>query len=96
MAAGSADCATIRVLLDAGAHINAVDFHKRNALFFAAELGKADNARLLIERGIDLTARNRRGNSALHVARKKARSILGKYHDYSEVISVFVAAGVPE
>lgn len=44
---------TVKLLLDAGANVNASDFSKRTALYYAQTLGYNDISALLISRGAD-------------------------------------------
>lgn len=63
----------LRYLLDNGADVHARDFKLRNPLLYLLRFG-TDNERakatllLLLERGININARDRRGRTALHYA----------------------------
>jgi len=46
-----------RILIDAGANVNARDSHGETALMRAAQMGYAETAKLLIESGADVNAR---------------------------------------
>lgn len=51
----------VRMLLDAGADITAVDTHQRTALHAACDAKAADIVKLLVERGASLTATDKSG-----------------------------------
>lgn len=71
------DPTSVRVLLEAGASIDAADYDRRTALLHAAETGSAETLAFLIDHGADLSARDRRGRMALHiVAPRKNRLLL--------------------
>ncbi|KAJ1338575.1 ankyrin repeat domain-containing protein 50 [Microdochium nivale] len=54
-----------RVLLDAGADVEAVDINLRTPLFIAARSGRVDLVRLLLDRGADAGAVNADGETVL-------------------------------
>ena len=52
----------VKVLLQNGADVNAVDERKWTALHFAAQSGHVDVAKVLIQNGADVNAVNRKTN----------------------------------
>jgi uncharacterized protein len=69
MAADHERLTVIDELLAAGAPIDAVDGHGRQALRLAAAGGKVDSVRHLLARGADPNLRDERGKTALDLAR---------------------------
>src|SRR5262249_52855122 len=68
-AARRGDLAAVRAALDAGTSVDAANAQGVTALAYAAEIGRLDIVRLLVERGASLQARDRFfGSSALQVA----------------------------
>ena len=66
-------------LLDKGAEPNARDTNDVTALMSAASLGLADVSALLVERGADTKLRDKRGNTALSLAKNsETRSAISK------------------
>jgi len=57
-------------MLDEGADVNEGDYDRRTALHLAASEGQLDVVRLLIERGADVSARDRWGGTPLDDARR--------------------------
>lgn len=86
MAAYKGHTGIVRLLLDAGADIAAVDpTMKATALHAAAYAGRTDAAKLLIERGIDIDKQGpRNGYTALHDA---------IWQNNIETAEVLIAAG---
>ena len=77
--------ATLQVLLEYGADVDAVDGVKQQtALMSAIPLGYLPNIKCLIEAGADLNARDWEGNTALHYAVE---------HNYIYTVGVLLAAG---
>ena len=76
-AAVCGDWGTIRRLLQKGADVNAVDFVRRSALFFAAWHEKADAVGQLLAEGADVDKQDKWGATAIHVA---------AFHGYLEVV----------
>jgi ankyrin repeat protein len=69
IAAAVGNVETLRILLDAGADINARDTDiAATPLHVAIGFGQADAGRLLVERGADISARNADGATILHEA----------------------------
>jgi ankyrin repeat protein len=62
---GSAYVETVRVLLDAGAEVNARDHQERTALFRAAIKGDLSAVPLLLAAGADVFAQDNKGMTAL-------------------------------
>ncbi len=58
----------LKVLLEAGADLNAVDLERRSALHLAAREDQFELARFLIDQGADLELKDSAGNTALHYA----------------------------
>lgn len=67
-AARAGDAGRVRKLLDAGADVNAFGNQRTTALMAAAETGREDVARLLMERNADANLRNARGQTAAELA----------------------------
>ncbi|RMJ19779.1 hypothetical protein CDV36_000584 [Fusarium kuroshium] len=64
----------VELLLDSGAHINALDHRGQTAIFYALEDSRIDLTAVLLNRGADLTIRDSYGNTALHWAIKNRNS----------------------
>ena len=60
----------VRLLLDKGASVNAVNHHNSTVLMLAARFGHAEIIRLLLDRGADITIRDRQGYNPLMIALK--------------------------
>jgi ankyrin repeat protein len=82
-AAAFGNLETLRVLLDAGAEVNARNRSDATALLWAA--GDPEKARLLIERGADVKVQSRQGRTPLMVAASRAGN--------SEVIALMLSKG---
>ena len=59
---------TVRVLLDAGADVDAIDNNGWRALHIAAQNGHLEVVQVLLDAGADVHATNNRGLTALHTA----------------------------
>ena len=67
----------VRALISKGVDVNARDAFGDNAgLHWAASLGQAEMARLLIDNGADLNIRNNEGDTPLHWAAKEGQKEL--------------------
>ena len=64
----SGDLKRVRQLLDAGADVNAFGNQRTTALMAAAEAGREDLVRLLVERRADANLRNAKGQTAADLA----------------------------
>jgi uncharacterized protein len=90
-AARSGDAATMQVLLDAGADPKLLTKDGNNALLFAAGIGYRDKQtqgtesqaldalKLCIDRGLDLSQTNAKGETALHGAANRGSDVLVKF-----------------
>ena len=93
------DLAEVRRLLDAGADVNARTRYDSTPLFFAADRGHVEVARLLIERGADLNVKDNFYNAtALGLAMSKKHTAVvalfaEKGADVSEALSQSVQGG---
>jgi ankyrin repeat protein len=68
-AAEDADLPMIQLLLDAKAHIDQpAEYTGDTPLIYVAENGKADVVKFLLEKGADLTIKNKKGNTAMDLA----------------------------
>jgi len=76
------DLEAVRLLLDAGAEVNAVGDIGRTPLFCVLASGNVDIVRALIAAGADLTHRDEFGDRALDVA-----LLAGKSHAISELLT---------
>ena len=61
----------VRLLVDQGANINLANNNGDTPSMDAAYLGKIQNLQLFIKNGADLSLKNKRGNSALDLAKRK-------------------------
>jgi hypothetical protein len=84
-AARSGDAKRVRSLLDAGADVNAFGNGRTTALMAAAEAGREDVARLLVERQADANLRNARGQTAAEVAEASGHARLRGVLERKEV-----------
>lgn len=75
-AASGPEVAVVRLLLERGAHIDAVSPNGTTALMMAARYGSFDSAELLLARGADTRLRNQRALSAADFARAAGREAL--------------------
>ena len=64
----------VRLLLEAGADVDAQTAHGETALMYAAHTGRIKKARLLLEYGADPTLTNLQGETALRMAKKRDRT----------------------
>ena len=90
-AARSGDAATMRVLIQAGADPKLVTKDGNNALLFAAGVGYRDKQtqgtesealealKLCMDQGLDLSATNAKGETALHGAANRGSDLLVKF-----------------
>lgn len=69
---GSTEC--VKLLLEAGADIDAQTAHGETALMYAAHAGLFEKASVLLEYGADPSLKNMQGETALQIARKKGRT----------------------
>jgi len=69
---GSTEC--IKLLLDAGADIDAQTAHGETALMYAAYTGRFEKAAVLLEYGADPSLKNFQGETALQMAKKKGHT----------------------
>jgi len=76
----------VKLLLENGANLNAVDKDGRSALMYACESGQTETARLLIESGAGLSARDHEGLDAMAIATK---------HDHKDIVKLLAAKGTP-
>ncbi len=67
-AAESGNIDIVKVLIQNGADVNAVDENKQSALHHAAEYGDVELAKVLLENGADVNAIDGDENTALHIA----------------------------
>jgi len=70
-ALGALDEEATRILLDAGAKVNARDAEECTPLHWAAEYGHSSIARILLQHGADVDARDHRQRTSLHRAAKR-------------------------
>jgi ankyrin repeat protein len=91
----SGDVRAIRMMLDGGADVNAVDPMGRTALVYAAvsDLTPVDAAKMLIDRGADVNARSRHAQSG--DADQSVLS-LAKVHGDTPLVNLLVKAGATE
>jgi hypothetical protein len=75
-AASGPETASVEIMLKAGAPVDAASPNGSTPLMMAAGYGAIDAARLLLSRGADATARNKRGMSAADFARSAGRDAL--------------------
>lgn len=66
----------VRMLIEKGANINAVDENANSALILAASLGFEPIVQVLIEKSANINARNNEGNSPLILAASKGQNWL--------------------
>jgi hypothetical protein len=70
MAANGGQEEAVRMLLDAGAEVNALDKHGNSPIMFAAQHGYDSIVRLLLDQGADRSVRGTHGKSAAYIARQ--------------------------
>lgn len=75
-----------RVLIDAGADVNAKDSMQDSAFLYAGAEGLEEILKLTIEAGADVTSTNRYGGTAL---------IPASEHGHVSTVKMLIAAGVP-
>jgi len=68
IAARKSHIAVLRLLLDSGAKVNAVDGHGKTALFEAVAAGNKAGVQLLLDRKADINTRDERGRTVLMYA----------------------------
>lgn len=78
------DIEILRVLLEHGVQIDALQHMRKTALFLAASIPKLEAVDLLIARGADVNARDDEGRMAIHGAAD---------HDFDHVVKVLIAEG---
>ncbi|OPX97572.1 MAG: Ankyrin repeats (3 copies) [Syntrophorhabdus sp. PtaB.Bin006] len=74
---------SVRLLLQAGAHVNNRSIHDKTPLMEAAEKGQYDVAELLVEKGADVNIQTKKGWSALMWASEKG---------YTKIVSMLIEA----
>jgi ankyrin repeat protein len=75
----SGDLETIRLLLDAGAQVNATQAGGFTPLHSAASAGRRDAAELLLARGADSSQADHQGNTPAHYARQRGHADLADW-----------------
>ena len=88
-AATTSSIEMLNVLLAAGADVNATDWLGATPLMHAAysDYAETERVRLLLDRGAAMDAHNKKGESALHIARTKGAT---------KVVAMLVSAGAKE
>ncbi len=61
----------VQTLLDAGIHLDIRDQHANTALHTAADFGRMDIVEVLVNRGADISAKNKWGSNPLAVAKNR-------------------------
>ncbi|MDT8376888.1 MAG: ankyrin repeat domain-containing protein [Mariprofundaceae bacterium] len=74
-AARSGDVESLKLVLESGSDVNAVDELKNTALHYAAKHAHLDVMRFLVEHGADLNATNDRLSTPLHLTEKNIDAI---------------------
>jgi uncharacterized protein YoxC len=69
---------TVKILIEAGANIDAKNWEGRTALHRASYRGHTSVAKLLIEKGANINEKNNRGDTSLHIASFKGRTQIVK------------------
>lgn len=83
-ATSTGDVGRVRILLDSGAEIDALDTHGQTALMIAAHRGDTELVRLLVQRSANLN----------HTAKYRLTALmLAVIADHPDAVSVLVAAG---
>ena len=59
---------TVELLIVYGSHLEAVDTHRRSALFRGAAFGQETCVQLLLEQGVSATKRDLTGRTPFHIA----------------------------
>jgi ankyrin repeat protein len=77
----------MRFLLAQGTNINILDCYKNNALHHAVRRGNVQTVQFLIERGIDVHAKNDGNWNALHMAAASS-------FPHIEIVRMLIAAGI--
>ena len=72
----SKNMAMVKLLIEAGANVNAKDGYGRTALIYAVRKNSVDMAKLLIEAGADVNVKDGYGNTALYYATGDVRELL--------------------
>ena len=81
----------IRILLDAGARVDARTGDGQSSLTIAAQMGYLELCKLLLSRGASLELRNGYGEDAETYARRCSRERLGFRHQYCATTADFLA-----
>ncbi len=85
IAAGAGRINVVKVLLDAGAKIDAHDGPSRTALFHAVEGGYLNVAKLLLDAGADINTKDHQGGTLLTIA---------AFYNHTELALFFIDAGL--
>lgn len=80
----SGDFETIRLLLDAGAEVNATQAGGFTPLHSAASAGRREAAELLVARGADPAQADHHGNPPAHYARQRGHAALAEWLDSAD------------
>jgi ankyrin repeat protein len=75
---------TVRILLEAGADIDAHNGDGKTALYQAVNYYRAETVSILLKAGANIDARDKHGKTALHIA---------AYQDDNETVSILLEAG---
>jgi ankyrin repeat protein len=75
-AAGNGHTECVRVLLEAGADVNARYSNELTALMWASAYGHVATVRFLLTRGADATLRDNRGKTAMMLATEEERPLV--------------------
>ena len=81
MAAGSDAKEACKVLIEAGAEIEAADYRGRTPLFIAAELDRSVTAKYLLEQGANATTKDNFGNMAITIMGSKMPQVCAEALD---------------
>ena len=94
-ASESGRLATVELLLNHGANVNAIDKDKQTALMRAAAAGRLDVVRLLIDRGADLARKDKLGQTALRLAANRNQGAVVQWLRSLNAPDEGPAAGTP-